>query len=401
MNIPFCLPENITPEDFLQNYWQKRPLVIRNGLPQIVGLFEPADIIELAQEQDVTARLIKTYQTAEGEKWSLKRSPLSAEDFEDLPEQWSVLVQNLEQWSPELGALWQAFSYIPQWQRDDIMVSYAPAGGSVGRHYDEYDVFLVQGYGHRRWQLGKWCDPSTEFKPNQPIRIFDDMGELIFDEVLAPGDVLYVPSRLSHYGVAQDDCLTFSFGLRFPNAADLLENVCKTLEHQSDLLPNSQFTLPFRLSPSVQPNALLDPKMVANLKQQLIDALQHSTQFDALFTHSVATAVSSRRYEQLTEDNEFYPDEVQEVLEAGGWLQQDANVKMLYTENPLRVYVNGEWIDELNDAEANLLIRIANGDAISWNKLASKVESQDQLELLLDSLCDWLDNGWIILEEGE
>lgn len=401
MNIPLCLPENITPQDFLQHYWQKRPLLIRQGLPHIVDLFEPADIIELAQEQAATARLIKTHQTSEGEKWSLKRSPLVAEDFENLPEQWSVLVQNLEQWSPELGALWQAFSYLPQWQRDDIMVSYAPAGGSVGRHYDEYDVFLVQGYGHRRWQLGKWCDPTTEFKPNQPIRIFDDMGDLIFDEVLAPGDVLYVPSRLSHYGIAQDDCLTFSFGLRFPNAADLLENLCKTLEHQSDLLPNSQFTLPFRLSPSVQPNALLDPKMVANLKQQLIEALQHSSQFDALFTHSVATAVSTRRYEQLTEDNEFYPDEVQEVLEAGGWVQQDANVKILYTENPLRVYVNGEWIDELNDAEANLLVRIANGDAISWNKLASKAESQDQLELLLDSLCDWLDNGWLILEEGE
>ena len=401
MNIPFCLPENITPEDFLQNYWQKRPLVIRNGLPQIVGLFEPQDIIELAQEEDVTSRLIQTHQTAEGEKWSLKRSPLAAEDFENLPKQWSVLVQNLEQWSPELGALWQAFGYIPQWQRDDIMVSYAPAGGSVGKHYDEYDVFLVQGYGHRRWQLGKWCDPSTEFKANQPIRIFDDMGELIFDEVLAPGDVLYVPSRLSHYGVAQDDCLTFSFGLRFPNAADLLENLCKTIEHQWENIPNSQFAIPFRLSPNPQPNALLDPKMVATLKARLIDLLQNSNQFDALFTHSVATAVSSRRYEQLTEDNEFYPDEVQEVLEAGGWVQQDANVKILYTETPLRVYVNGEWIDELNEAEANLLIRIASGDAISWNKLASKAENQDELELLLDTLCDWLDSGWVILEEGE
>ncbi|AUI67041.1 MULTISPECIES: cupin domain-containing protein [Glaesserella] len=401
MNIPFCLPENITPEDFLQNYWQKRPLLIRNGLPQIVGLFEPQDIIELAQEEDVTSRLIQTHQTADGEKWSLKRSPLSADDFDNLPEQWSVLVQNLEQWSPELGALWQAFGYIPQWQRDDIMVSYAPAGGSVGRHYDEYDVFLVQGYGHRRWQLGKWCDPSTEFKPNQPIRIFDDMGDLIFDEVLAPGDVLYVPSRLSHYGVAQDDCLTFSFGLRFPNAIDLLENLCKTIEHQGEIIPNSQFAIPFRLSPNVQPNALLDPKMVATLKDRLIDLLQNSTQFDEIFTHSVATAVSTRRYEQLTEDNEFYPDEVQEVLEAGGWVQQDANVKILYTENPLRVYVNGEWIDELNEAEANLLIRIANGDAISWNKLASRVENQDELELLLDTLCDWLDSGWAVLEESE
>ncbi len=318
-----------------------------------------------------------------------------------MPPQWSVLVQNLEQWSPELGALWQAFGYIPQWQRDDIMVSYAPEGGSVGKHYDEYDVFLVQGYGHRRWQLGKWCDPSTEFKPNQPIRIFDDMGELIFDEVLAPGDVLYVPSRLSHYGVAQDDCLTFSFGLRFPNAADLLENVCKTLEYQSQTMVTSPFAIPFRLSPHEQPNGLLAPHMVATLKQQLIELLQHSPQFDEIFTHSVATAVSSRRYEQLTEDNEYYPDEVQQVLEAGGWVQQDANVKIVYSDHPLRVYVNGEWIDELNEAEAKLLCRIADGDLISWNKLASKVESQDELELLLDSVCDWLDSGWLILQESE
>ncbi len=401
MNIPFCLPENLTPAQFLADYWQKRPLLIRNGLPQIVGLFTPADIIELAQEEDVSARLIQTRQSAEGEKWSLKTSPLKAQDFTQLPPQWSVLVQNLEQWSPELGALWQAFGYIPQWQRDDIMVSYAPEGGSVGKHYDEYDVFLVQGYGHRRWQLGKWCDPSTEFKPNQPIRIFDDMGELIFDEVLAPGDVLYVPSRLSHYGVAQDDCLTFSFGLRFPNAADLLENVCKTLEYQSQTMVTSPFAIPFRLSPHEQPNGLLAPHMVATLKQQLIELLQHSPQFDEIFTHSVATAVSSRRYEQLTEDNEYYPDEVQQVLEAGGWVQQDANVKIVYSDHPLRVYVNGEWIDELNEAEAKLLCRIADGDLISWNKLASKVESQDELELLLDSVCDWLDSGWLILQESE
>lgn len=401
MNIPFCLPENITPEIFLRDYWQKQPLVIRNGLPDIVGLFEPQDIIELAQEQDVTARLIRTEQQDGEEKWSLKRSPLEDADFDNLPEQWSVLVQNLEQWSPELGKLWQAFGYIPQWQRDDIMVSFAPKGGSVGKHYDEYDVFLVQGYGHRRWQLGKWCDPTTEFKPNQPIRIFDDMGELVLDEVMAPGDVLYVPSRMAHYGVAEDDCLTFSFGLRFPNAAELLENVCKTLEYQSENLNSSEFNLPFRLSPEPQPNALLEPKMVNELKQQLIHLLQHSNQFDALFQHSVATTVSARRYEMLHEEGEYYPDEIQEVLEQGGWIEQDRNVKILYTENPLKVYVNGEWIDELNEAESNLLVRIANGDEISWNKLASKAQGQDELELLLDSLCDWLDNGWLVLNEGE
>ena len=174
----YCLPEGITPEIFLRDYWQKKPLIIRNGLPEIVGQFEPDDIIELAQGEDVTARLVKTFSD---DNWKVFFSPLSEEDFADVPEKWSVLVQNLEQWSTELGQLWNRFGFIPQWQRDDIMVSYAPKGGSVGKHYDEYDVFLVQGYGHRRWQLGKWCDSSTEFKPNQPIRIFDDMGELVID----------------------------------------------------------------------------------------------------------------------------------------------------------------------------------------------------------------------------
>lgn len=396
MNLPFCLPSHITAEDFLQNYWQKRPLLIRNGLPEIVGLFTPDDIIDLAQTEEVTARLIKTYPKQTGDEWVLKTSPLSAQDFEHLPEQWSVLVQNLEQWSPELGRLWQKFGFIPQWQRDDIMVSYAPAGGAVGKHYDEYDVFLVQGYGHRRWQLGKWCDPSTEFKANQPIRIFDDMGELIFDEILAPGDVLYVPSRLSHYGVAQDDCLTFSFGLRYPNATDLLENICKTIEYHSESLATADMAIPLRLSPTVQPMALLDPQNLATMKQKLIDLLQHSDQFDALFQHAVANTVTTRRYELLTSTEEYYPDELQALLEDGAWLEQDSNVKMLYTENPKRFYVNGEWIDELSEAESALLCRIANGGKIYWQD----IQAQKDIELTLDSLCDWLESGWLLVEEA-
>ncbi|MDP8033728.1 cupin domain-containing protein [Pasteurella atlantica] len=399
MNIPFCLPEEITPEIFLQNYWQKKPLIIRNGLPQIIGLFTPDDIIDLSQEEDVVARLVKTYKNNEQLEWQVKTSPLTKTDFENLPEQWSVLVQNLEQWSPELGVLWQAFGFIPQWQRDDIMVSYAPKGGSVGKHYDEYDVFLVQGYGSRRWQLGKWCDPSTEFNPNQPIRIFDDMGELVLDEVMQAGDVLYVPSRMAHYGVAEDESLTFSFGLRFPSANDLLDKISHSLKcNEADY---SQFNIPFRLSAEYQPNAKLDMKMVANLKSQFVNLLLNSTQFDQLFLDSVATAVSSRRYDKFEVNEDFYPDELQTVLEDGGWLIQDANVKIIYTENPLKIYINGEWIDELNQAEMDLLIRIANGDSISWNKLASKTQNQSELELLLDSLCDWLDNGWVLLIENE
>ncbi|URL02724.1 cupin domain-containing protein [Avibacterium sp. 20-126] len=397
--IKFCLPEHISPEQFLQEYWQKKPLLIRNGLPQIVGQFEPQDIIELAQGEEVTARLIKQHSD---ENWELKVSPLIEQDFADVPAQWTVLVQNMEQWSPELGQLWNAFGFIPQWQRDDIMVSYAPQGGSVGRHYDEYDVFLVQGYGHRRWQLGKWCDPSTEFKPNQPIRIFDDMGELLLDEVLGPGDVLYVPSRLSHYGVAQDDCLTFSFGLRYPNLADIFENVVKAFNQPSLELDLSEFLIPLRLHPDQQPTGLLAQQNITTIKQQFFASLAQSPQFDALFKQALASTVSSRRYELLPTEGEYDPEEVRALLEEGGLLSQDNNCKLLYTEQPLRLYANGEWLDELNPLEAQILKRLSDGESLDLADLHELMrDMQDKesvMELLLDSLCNWLDDGWVLLD---
>ena len=392
----FCLPQDITPEIFLRDYWQKKPLLIRSGLPEIVGQLEPDDILELAQTEEVVARLIKQHSE---DNWELFTSPLSEEDFTNMPEKWSVLVQNLEQWSPQLGSLWNKFGFIPQWQRDDIMVSFAPQGGSVGKHYDEYDVFLVQAYGHRRWQLGKWCEPTTEFKPNQPIRIFDDMGELILDEVMAPGDVLYVPSRLSHYGVAQDDCLTVSFGLRYPNTSELIDNLERNLCHPN--LDVSELNIPFRLTPEVQNTGKLDTTTVQELKRQFLQQLSQSKQFDQLFQHTLATTVSQRRYELLDVGEFTDLDDVAEIFELGGKLQQDNNCKLVYTENPLRIYANGEWLDELNQAEAEILKKLADGENVDYAFLTQLIEKDGVLSLhaLFDSICNWLDDGWALLHE--
>ena len=392
----FCLPQDITPEIFLRDYWQKKPLLIRGGLPEIVGQLEPDDILELAQTEEVVARLIKQHSE---DNWELFTSPLSEEDFTNMPEKWSVLVQNLEQWSPQLGSLWNKFGFIPQWQRDDIMVSFAPQGGSVGKHYDEYDVFLVQAYGHRRWQLGKWCEPTTEFKPNQPIRIFDDMGELILDEVMAPGDVLYVPSRLSHYGVAQDDCLTVSFGLRYPNTSELIDNLERNLCHPN--LDVSELNIPFRLTPEVQNTGKLDTATVQELKHQFLQQLSQSKQFDQLFQHALATTVSQRRYELLDVGEFTDLDDVAEIFKLGGKLQQDNNCKLVYTENPLRIYANGEWLDELNYAEAEILKKLADGENVDYAFLTQLIEKDGELSLhsLFDSICNWLDDGWALLHE--
>lgn len=394
----FCLPQNITPEIFLRDYWQKKPLLIRRGLPEIIGMLEPRDITELAKTEEVVARLIKQHSD---DNWEFRTSPLSKEDFDNLPEKWSVLVQDMEQWSPLLGNLWRKFDFIPQWQRDDIMVSFAPQGGSVGKHYDEYDVFLVQAYGHRRWQLGKWCEPTTEFKPNQPIRIFDDMGELILDEVMAPGDVLYVPSRLVHYGVAQDDCLTVSFGLRYPNTSDLLESIRNHLYHPS--LEVNELAIPFRLSPSEQKTGELTPQDVQQMKALFLQQLANSAQFDTLFQQALATTVSRRRYELLEVAGFSDPEDVLESFEHGGRLRQDNNCKLVYTQDPFRIYANGEWLDELTYAEAEILKQLADGQTVDFAFLTRLIGSlQDQqisMEVLVDSICNWLDDGWALLTE--
>ncbi|WP_439290920.1 ribosomal protein uL16 3-hydroxylase [Lonepinella koalarum] len=392
----YCLPKDITPEIFLRDYWQKKPLIIRNGLPQIVGQFEPDDIIELAQNEDATARLVKTYAD---DDWKVSFSPLSEQDFDNLPARWSVLVQNLEQWSTELGDLWQAFGFIPQWQRDDIMVSYAPKGGSVGKHYDEYDVFLVQGYGQRRWQLGKWCDPSTEFKPNQPIRIFDDMGELVIDEVMNPGDILYVPARMSHFGVAESDCLTFSFGLRYPNLSDILDNVNKGFCHNNPDIDLSAFLLPLRLAQMPQSTGKLGQPEIQAIKAQFIEKFTQSLEFDRLFQQALAQTVTSRRYEMLVSDDMADPDEILDLLQNESVvLTQDNNCKLAYLEQPeLEIYANGEWLDELNPLEKSILKALSDGESLDLSAIQQLVDEDIDMDLLLDSICNWVDDGWVVL----
>lgn len=382
----FCLPDDITPEQFLADYWQKKPLLIKQGLPQLKDMFEPEDILGLSLDEAATSRLLTQNKTETGEQWHLKQSPLTEEMFADLPEQWTVLVQNLEQWSPELGQLWNAFNFIPQWQRDDIMVSYAPKGGSVGKHYDEYDVFLAQGFGHRRWQLGKYCNESTEFIENQPIRIFDDMGEIIFDEVLEPGDVLYVPPKLSHYGVGQDDCLTFSFGFRRPNLMQVLDGLVDAATSEPSL-----FT-PLLLEQSLQAPGKLNQDSISQIKQQLLELLQ-SSQGDELIAEAVSEVVSKRQYELLVPEESLDEEELQQALAEGAIIRTDYSSRLIYTEldNQLIVYANGQPLEDISEAEAKLLKRLADAESLTYDDFLAA-------ELSIETVMSWLENSWVLLD---
>ena len=388
-SIPLCLPDSMTAEQFLAEYWQKKPLLIKHGLPQLVGMFEPDDMLGLALEEDASARLLtQAASKQDGQPhWQLKKSPLIEADFDNLPEQWTVLVQNLEQWSPELGQLWQAFDFIPQWQRDDIMVSYAPKGGSVGKHYDDYDVFLAQGFGSRRWQLGKFCDKDTEFVADEPIRLFDDMGEIIFDEILEAGDVLYVPPKLSHFGVAQDDCLTFSFGCRRPNLMQIIDSMADIATNDSDLF------IPMILPQAMQASGELKAESIDAIKTQLLQMLQ-SERGDKIIRQAVSEVVSKRQYDVLVPEESINTDKMIAALASGATLQADYSNRLLYNQNndDITLYANGQLLDSLDETATAMLVRLTDGAYLTLNDM----EGIDP-----DEVMEWLENGWIWLNYPE
>jgi 50S ribosomal protein L16 3-hydroxylase len=207
----------LTIDEFLRDYWQKKPLLIRGALPDFKGLLNPKQAIELSCSEEVQARLIKQ---RDGQ-FELQHSPFLAKDFKGLSKlSWTVLVQGLNHHLPEAAGLLKHFDFIPHARLDDLMVSYAVKGGGVGPHFDPYDVFLLQGLGHRRWQISTQADRTlVEGAPLRTLQNFQIEQEWI----LAPGDMLYLPPQCAHNGIAEDDCMTYSIGFRTPAYQELAE----------------------------------------------------------------------------------------------------------------------------------------------------------------------------------
>lgn len=207
-------------ETFLRDYWQRKPLFIKGGLAQFSPAIEPDELAGLACEEEVESRIITERSDP---PWQLQRGPFSDEDFAALPEShWTLLVQSVDVYDESVAALLEAFRFIPQWRLDDVMVSFAVEGGSVGPHFDQYDVFLVQGQGRRHWRLGASCDQHSPTIDGTPLHILSDFTEQE-SFICEAGDVLYIPPGVSHYGVALDACMTFSVGFRAPSIGEVLD----------------------------------------------------------------------------------------------------------------------------------------------------------------------------------
>jgi 50S ribosomal protein L16 3-hydroxylase len=214
---------NFDSDLFLRDYWQKRPLLIRNPWATWANPLGPDELAGLACEDHVEARLIEH----DAESWTVEHGPLPPARFGKLQrEPWTLLVQAVDHHKPEVAALIEPFRFVPNWRIDDVMVSYATDRGGVGPHFDQYDVFLVQGLGKRRWQIGQVCDATTELVPHDDLRLLAKF-DVVDEWVLEPGDILYVPPRIAHNGVAVgDDCMTYSIGFRAPSRSELISNWC-------------------------------------------------------------------------------------------------------------------------------------------------------------------------------
>jgi 50S ribosomal protein L16 3-hydroxylase len=330
-----------SPADFLDTYWQKQPLVVRDALPDFHSPLSPQELAGLACEDGVESRLI--LEEGGAHPWELRHGPFEASDFRDLPEtHWTLLVQEVDRLLPEVGALLDYFRFLPDWRLDDVMVSYAPTHGTVGPHIDNYDVFLLQGSGHRRWQIGTEPVHHEEIVPDLDVRILADF-EPDREVVLGPGDLLYLPPRVAHYGVSTDDqCMTYSVGFRAPRHQDLVANF---LQHAVEALdPDARYSDP-DLSP-VEHSGALDASARRKVRTLLRDLVRDDASIDRWLGQYLTQPDRGR--DAVPPESPVSPSALKEAIRTGRGLQQGPVARLAFMEHDdgsATLFANGDPID--------------------------------------------------------
>jgi len=343
----------LTAERFLTEFWQQKPLLIRQAFPGIEPLLEHNELAGLALESNVESRLI-SYRPDESH-FELKRGPLDEKDFADLSEShWTLLVQAVDHYIEEAGELLDCFSFIPRWRIDDLMVSYATPGGGVGPHFDNYDVFLIQATGTRRWEIGGLENSQSKRVADFPLLILSDFTAHETYE-LEPGDMLYLPPQIAHNGVATSaDCTTYSVGFRAPSDAEILRSYTDYIGET--LAAEQRYTDP-KLAPTLHPGAL-DPASIDRVKSKLQLLLDQPDQLATWF----AGYLSEPKYA----DDLYRP----EVSDAQEWIDQlDLDEGVTRASDARLIY-----IDQVE------LLLFCNGNALNTDGC-----NQEWIRLLCDT----------------
>ncbi|WP_240922281.1 cupin domain-containing protein [Oleiagrimonas sp. C23AA] len=226
------LPLGMTPQAFLRDYWQKQPLLIRGAFANFEAPLSPDDLGGLSLEESALSRLI--VHDPEADTWQVRSGPFDEATFEQLPEDhWTLLVQDVDKWDADVAQMLADFRFLPGWRVDDIMISYAEDGGGVGAHVDQYDVFLLQGLGQRRWAIDASPNPPLECRDDVELKLLRQFNAT-HSWTLDTGDMLYLPPGVPHDGVGIGQGMTFSVGMRAPARAELLLDASEYLAEHMD-----------------------------------------------------------------------------------------------------------------------------------------------------------------------
>ncbi len=312
----------LSAEQFLTEYWQKKPLLIRNAFPDFEPCISADELAGLACEEEIESRLIETDPV--NDEWSIEHGPFNEDRFATLGQKpWTLLVQAVDHWVPDVAPLMRAFDFIPSWRRDDLMISYASEGGGVGPHYDNYDVFLLQAAGVRRWEFGGLYGEDSPRRENTPVMILPEWdAEESFD--LNPGDMLYIPPRVGHNGVGVgDECMTWSIGFRAPSHAEILQGLTS---HINDSLSSDlRYEDPDLKIPS-NPGEI-DNQAVQRVRQ----VLQQYLEDDNLLANWLGRSMTEPKYPDLAGSEENWSEEeVAEQLAEGACVYLSEGARLAF-----------------------------------------------------------------------
>jgi 50S ribosomal protein L16 3-hydroxylase len=376
---------DLSPDTFFEEYWQTQPLVVRNALPDFESPLDPGELAGLACEEGIESRLI--LKEGGAHPWELREGPFDEDDFLSLPEtQWTVLVQEVDRLIPEVGALRDRFSFLPDWRIDDVMVSYAPTGGTVGPHIDNYDVFLVQGLGRRRWSIGRTPVEDEAIVPDRDVRI---LAHFEPDEtfVLGPGDLLYLPPRVAHHGISADDqCMTYSVGFRAPSHRDLIGDF---LQHALEQTPSdARYSDPDR-TPADHPGDI-DASTRADIRAFLRSFVADDADLDRWFGQFITRPQRDRIAVPRSEPVD--PEALAAAIRNGRDLRHGPATRLAFIEHDdgsATLFANGDVYDLSADA-APVARRLSGRQHVPAEDLAPLLGHDDVSNLLADLVNDGL-----------
>lgn len=378
----------LSAEQFLDEYWQKKPLLIRQAIPNFEPPVSADELAGLACEAEVESRLISF--DPEQDHWHLEHGPFAEERFGNLPtSHWTLLVQAVDHWSPEAADLMQRFSFIPNWRVDDLMISYAADQGGVGPHYDNYDVFLLQAEGCRRWELGGLCNELSPRRQDAPVMILPEWSaEQSFD--LEPGDMLYLPPQVAHNGYAiGDGCMTYSIGFRAPAHNEILRSFSDFMGE--GLGRETRYTDP---DLSVQQNAgEITSAALDRVAQILASYLKDREQLSRWF----GEYMTDPKYPELVEDGEEISiEEMTAALNEGCMLRRNEGARYAFVRCPdtqaATLFADGKSYAVTADSIPLLELLCGSERSIS----PAEVDlSDEQLALI----CKLIENGSLYLSD--